>query len=174
MEPSDDARVPLISGRDRLDPDARAVFDRIVESRGALLRPFEVLLHSPAIADQVAALGHVVRFGSHLADADRELATVATGRATGCAFVWTSHLDAARSAGVEPDTLAAIDVGGVLDGRERALVEFVRELCATGRVSDESFRGVHDLLGTQGTVELALTVGYYMMLGAVMGAVETC
>jgi 4-carboxymuconolactone decarboxylase len=174
MEPPDAARVPLISRRDRLDPDAREVFDRIVESRGAMLRPFEVLLHSPAIADQVAALGHTVRFGSHLADADRELATVATGRATGCAFVWTSHLDTARSAGIGPDTLAAVDRGAELDGREGALVAFVRELCGTGRVSDGSFRAVHDLLGTQGVVELALTVGYYTMLSAVMGAVEAC
>ena len=46
-----------------------------------LLRPFEVLLHSPSMAEAVAELGHVVRFGSHLADADRELVTLATGRA---------------------------------------------------------------------------------------------
>ena len=76
-------RIPLISARDELDSDGRVVFDRIVESRGTILRPFEVLLHTPAMADKVAALGHVIRFESHLTDADRELVTLATGRAHG-------------------------------------------------------------------------------------------
>ena len=43
----------MISARDALDADGQAVFDRIVESRGALLRPFEVLLHSPSMAEAV-------------------------------------------------------------------------------------------------------------------------
>jgi AhpD family alkylhydroperoxidase len=98
-------RIPLITAREDIDPDGRAVFDRIVASRGTTLRPIEVLLHAPAMAERVAELGHVVRFGSGLTDADRELVTLATGRAHGCAFVWESHLEAARTAGVEADTI---------------------------------------------------------------------
>ena len=170
------SRIPLITAREGLDADGRAVFDRIVESRGLILRPFEVLLHAPPMADGVAALGHVVRSGSRLTDADRELITLATGRAHGCAFVWESHLEAARAAGLEPATIAALERGddeGV-GGREATLVSFVRELCATGAVSDETFRGAHDVLGTPGVVEMALIVGYYTMLGYTMNAVEAC
>jgi 4-carboxymuconolactone decarboxylase len=169
------SRVPLVTERERLDTDARAVFDRIVASRGTLLRPFEVLLHAPAMADAVAALGHVVRSGSHLDDRDRELITLATGQAQGCAFVWDSHLEAARTAGIGSDTIGALERGGTSsDAREIALVSFVRELCGTGSVSDETFRAVHGLLGTSGVVEMTLTVGYYTMLGYTMGAVEAC
>lgn len=169
------SRIALITERDQLDADDRAVFDRIVESRGALLRPFQVLLHTPQMADGVAALGHVIRSGSRLADADREVVTLATGRAHGCAFVWESHLDAARAAGVDPGTIAALEDGGTgLGGREATLVAFVQELCETGSVSDGTFRAAHDLLGTPALVEMALTVGYYTMLGYAMGAVEAC
>lgn len=168
------ARIPLITDRDELDAEGRDAFDRIAESRGELLRPFEVLLHAPAAAARVAELGHVVRFESHLPDRDRELATLATGRALGCGFVWESHLDAARASGIGPGTLTALERGEDLAGRDGILVAFVRELCGAGAVSERTFRAANELLGTPGTVELALTVGYYTMLGYVMGACEAC
>lgn len=169
------SRIPLITARDELDADGRVVFDRIVESRGTTPRPFEVLLHAPAMADKVAELGHVVRFESHLTDADRELVTLATGRAHGCAFVWESHLEAARAAGIEPGTIAALEGDGSgLGAREVILVSFVNELSGTSSVSDETFRAAHDLVGTSGMVELVLTVGYYTMLGYAMSACGAC
>lgn len=169
------SRMPLITSRDELDADGRLVFDRIVESRGAILRPYQVLLHTPAMADKVAALGHVVRFESHLTDADRELVTLATGRAHGCAFVWDSHLEAARAAGIEPAVIAALaGDGGALGAREATFVSFVNELCETSSITDETFRAAHDLVGTSGMVELALTVGYYTMLGYAMSACGAC
>lgn len=169
------SRLPLITSRDELGADGRTVFDRIVASRGAMLRPFEVLLHAPAIADKVAELGHVVRFESRLTDSDRELVTLATARAHGCAFVWESHLDAARAAGIAPTTIAALEGDGTgLGAHEAALVSFVAELCDASSVSEERFRAVHDLIGTSGTVELVVTVGYYTLLGYAMSACEAC
>jgi 4-carboxymuconolactone decarboxylase len=169
------SRIPLITTPEELDAGGRLVFERIVESRGTILRPFEVLLHSPAMADKVAELGGVVRSASHLADADRELVTMATGRAHGCAFVWESHLEAARKAGIETDTIAALQGDGSgLGVREAALVSLVNELCETSAVSVETFRAAHDLVGTAGMVELVLTVGYYTMLGYTMSAMEAC
>jgi 4-carboxymuconolactone decarboxylase len=165
----------LITERDGLDRNAQAAFDRIVASRGSFLRPFEVLLHAPALADAVGELGHVVRTGSGLRDADREVITLATGRELGCAFVWDSHLESARAAGVVPATIEALQRGGAgLGVREATLVAFVHELCGTSAVSDETFRAAHDLLGTTGVVEMALTIGYYTMLGYTMGAVDAC
>jgi 4-carboxymuconolactone decarboxylase len=167
--------IPLITGSDGLDADARSTYERIVESRGELTRPFQVLLHSPAIAAQVAELGHVIRFGSHLSDADRELVTLATGRSIGCAFVWESHLAAAISAGVRQEAITALEGGSRRQGqREAILVAFVDELCSTNAVSEATFAAAVDLLGIPGTVDLVSTVGYYTMLGRIMGACGTC
>jgi 4-carboxymuconolactone decarboxylase len=169
------SRIPLVTSRDGLDAEAQAVFDRLVASRGSLLRPFEVLLHAPALADAVGELGHVVRARSGLRDADREVITLATGLALGCAFVWDSHLESARAAGVDPATIEALEHGGVgLGDREATLVAFVRELCGTSAVSEDTFRAAHDVLGTTGVVETALTVGYYTMLVYTMSAVDAC
>jgi 4-carboxymuconolactone decarboxylase len=170
-------RIPPISDPGGLDAEARLVYERIVESRGAIGRPFQVLLHAPRLAGAVAELGHAVRFESHLEPADRELVTLATGRVTGCAFVWESHVDGAVAAGVGRDTIAALERGddGALDDRARPLVALVRDLCAGGEVDDERFDAVHDLVGgLPGVVELVGTVAYYAMLSTVMRAFRAC
>ena len=169
------ARIGLIASREELSGQARAVADRIVETRGEVTRPFQILLYAPAIAGLVAELGQHLRAGSGLEDADRELATLATGRALGCDFVWTSHLRSAETAGVSDRTIGALREGGSqTERREATLVAFVEELCADGAVSATTYAAAHGLLGTRGLVELATTVGYYTMLARVMGAFEAC
>lgn len=167
-------RVEVIADDD-LTPEARTVADQIAESRGEISRPFQLLLHSPALAERVAELGHLVRSGSSLPDADRELVTIATGRAVGCSFVWDSHLHAATAAGIPPETIATLqrDPAGLAE-RERVLVSFVDELCGTRTVSDATFDAVRQLIGVRAVVELSLTIGYYTMLSSVMGACDEC
>jgi AhpD family alkylhydroperoxidase len=168
-------RVDLIADDHDLTAEQRTVADRIAESRGEVSRPFQLLLHSPALAERVAELGHLVRSGSSLTDADRELVTLAAGRAISCSFVWESHLHAATAAGITPATIAAMerDATGLAE-RERLLVSFVEELCRTRTVSDATFDAVRSLLGVRAVVELALTIGYYTMMGSVMGACDEC
>lgn len=167
--------MDLITSTENLPPDARAAADRILESRGEVSRPFQLLLHSPALAECVAELGHLVRFGSSLRDRDRELVTLATGRALGCSFVWESHLDAAAAAGVPAETIEMLERDPTsLGTRERVLVSIVEELCGSATVSEETFDAAQELLEPPEIVELATTVGYYTMLVFVMGACDAC
>lgn len=168
-------RIPLITTRDGLDDETASVFDWVVESRGAMLRPFEVLLHAPRLAQPVAELGHVVRYESTLDAADRELCILATGRAHGCAFVWDSHLDHARKAGVRDEAILVLDGGpGELDPREQVLVDFARSLVARSAVGDDEFAAAAELIGRSGVIELATTIGYYTMLGYAMSVADAC
>lgn len=171
------ARVPLITeNTPDLDEEQSQTFDWVVESRGKMIRPFEVLLHTPDIARSVAELGGKIRFSSALPDPDRELVILTVGVTHGCAFVWDSHIDLARSVGVRPEATAAVQAGEDtgLDERELLLVGATRSLCRTGSVSDEQFAGIVALYGQRGAVDYCATVGYYTMLGFVMGATQAC
>jgi 4-carboxymuconolactone decarboxylase len=173
------ARVELITQNGpHLDAEQSETFDWVVESRGRMIRPFEVLLHSPGIARSIAELGARIRFASTLPDADRELVILTVGITHGCAFVWDSHVDLAREVGVRPEALAALAAADgddtALDERERLLVAATRTLCRTGSVSDEQFAGLLALYGERGAVDYCATVGYYTMLGFVMGAAQAC
>lgn len=181
------ARIPLITDRGAsLTPEQEETFDWVVASRGKMIRPFQVLLHTPVIARHAAELGAQIRFGSSLSDHDRELVIVTAAKVHDCTFEWESHRPLAEAAGVRPEVLDYLDVdyldGDHLDGgtdveladHESLLIDFVRELCRSSTVSDGLFTAARERLGVQGTVELCATVGYYTMLGYVMGACDAC
>ena len=170
------ARVRLITDRDQdLSSEQIESFDWVVESRGSMIRPFEVLLHSPAMARHIAELGAQVRFHSSLSDHDRELVIIAAAHIHRCTFEWDSHLPLARAAGVRDEVIEHLsDGGGSLTESESLFIGFVRELCAGSTVSAGTFDRAKALLGESGVVELSATVGYYTLLAMVMGACDAC
>ena len=168
-------RIPLVTDKAGLSESQTAAFDAVVASRGSLLRPFQLLVHRPAIAHHSAALGATIRFESQMRDADRELVILATAADHGCGFEWDHHLEIATRAGVRAEAIEVLRGGaGALHEWELVLVNFARELCRTASVSDETFTAAHEVLGHAGIVELAAIVGYYTMLAYVMGACDAC
>ncbi|MDH5294470.1 MAG: carboxymuconolactone decarboxylase family protein [Acidimicrobiia bacterium] len=171
------ARVRLFTEKtDDMTPEQQATFDWVVESRGSMIRPYEVMLHAPGIAQPMAELGAQVRYRSSLSDHDRELVIVTAAVAHGCAFEWDSHEPLARKAGVRSEVLDFLESGAsveLTDG-EAALIDFVNELCEASGVEDSTFAAAREHLGESGVVELAATVGYYTMLAYIMGACEAC
>jgi 4-carboxymuconolactone decarboxylase len=170
------ARVHLITDRDDdLSPEQIETFDWVVESRGSMIRPFEVLLHIPQVARRVAELGAKIRFDSSLLDHDRELVILTAARVHGCTFEWDTHLPLARAAGVRDEVIEhLLGDAGALTESESLLVAFVRELCADSTVSPDTFEKAKATLGESGVVELSATIGYYTMLAMVMGAADAC
>ncbi|HEX9855577.1 MAG TPA: carboxymuconolactone decarboxylase family protein [Acidimicrobiia bacterium] len=169
------ARLPLVTNRPVPDGPQAEAFDWIVASRGKMIRPYEVLLHVPALARPAAELGHVIRFEGTLRDHDRELAILTVAASHGCAFEWDSHVDLARSAGVREAAIGAVRSGaGSLDESERVIVDFVTELCAGAAVSDATYAAAASAIGETGVVELSALAGYYTFLSYVMGATGAC
>ena len=170
------ARIELITEpSDELSEEQRETFDWVVESRGKMIRPFEVLLHTPEIARSVAELGGKLRFGSAVPDHDRELAILTVGVTHGCAFVWDSHIELARGNGVREEALEHLQGRpGELTEDEESVVGFVRELCTQSAVSDERFERLRSRYGDPVTVEMCALVGYYTMLGYTMSACDAC
>lgn len=167
------ARLPLLADREGLSEAQLAVFDWIVESRGTMIRPYEVMLHLPAMARPAAELGHQIRYEGTLSDHDRELAIIATAEARGCDFEWYTHVGLARAAGVAEPTITALrDGDGSVGQPDDVIVGFVWEMCATSRVSDAAYAAAQDRLGTAGVVELSTLVGYYTMLAVVINLAE--
>ncbi len=168
-------RVPLLTNRDELDAERQAVFDSVVETRGSMIRPYEVLLHTPGIAGAAAKLGKQIRYHGQLTDHDRELAIITTSQVHDCEFEWTSHVDIAREAGVAESTISALKSGsGEIAEADRMIVEFVRELCANSDVSNERFASTEAAIGTECVVELSALVGYYTFLGYSMKVAGAC
>lgn len=167
-------RISLITARDRVDAEGGETWDWILESRGSVTRPFQVLLHRPTVARAIAELGARIRFGSTLSDRDRELLIVATARTSRQAFEWESHQPLAEAAGVSAAALACLEGGSSTDGLdedEAMLIDYVREFVASSEIGSATFERLQARHGDAGVVEISATVGYYSMLACVM---NTC
>ncbi len=168
-------RIPLLRTKDGLSERQAEVFDWVVESRGTMIRPYEVLLHTPGLAKPAAELGHQIRYEGRLSDHDRELAIITTATVHDCEFEWSSHIDLARAAGVDEATIAHLETGsGSIEGRDELIVGFVRELCANSDVSDDRLAAASEAVGQDCVVELCALVGYYTLLGYVMRVAGAC
>ena len=163
------ARINLIETRNAAPADGIAVFDQIAASRGYVAGPFAVLLHSPELAQKVSDLGAFIRYGSGLPDAVRELATVTVGRELDALYVWSSHIDLARKAGV-PETL----LDAVKHGRDTGddVVAYVQALIRRHRAPEDLFQRLQGRLEENGMLELTATVGYYSLMAAVLNGFE--
>ncbi len=168
------ARLPELSDRDALSPEAQEAFDAIAGSRGSVRGPFAMLLHSPEVAERVAHLGAYLRFGSQLPDAERELAIITTARVFDCDYEWAAHARIAREAGVGDEAISAVANGELagLSDDEKVVVEFARELLEQHRVSDAVFERARSSFGESGVIELTATVGYYAMIACVLNVTE--
>jgi len=168
------ARVPEVQ-RERLSPDARAVYDEIASSRGSVRGPLGVMLNVPELARRCARMGSYVRFEAELGDEERELAALAICAALEGKYPLEAHRRIAPHLGVRREVIEIAAGNGDLAGltaEEAAIVRFTRELSTTNRVSDTTFEAARAQLGERGVVELAAAIGYYAMLAFFMNALD--
>lgn len=170
------ARLPYITNREDLPMEHRGAWDAIAAKRGHVARPFQLLLHSPQLAARVAAIGEYARFLSGALDgASRELAILATTRYWGAQYAFTHHVHLARLAGVREEAIQAVKAGTAPKGLtpiEALPVRFAQSLLRRRRVSDALWRQAVQRLGTEGVVDLAVTIGYYTLLSLWMLAAQ--
>lgn len=164
------ARVHLIETKADLPADQHAEFDAIGDVLHHVAGPFAVLLHSPGLAEKVMRAGAQVRLGSTLTKAERELTILSVAREKDGPYEWAAHVHLARDAGVSEAAITAVrDRGDTADlpDDERQIIEFVRELLRTNRVSDDHFADLVAAHSERWVVELTATVGQYQYIAAI-------
>ncbi|WP_017934569.1 carboxymuconolactone decarboxylase family protein [Nocardioides sp. Iso805N] len=168
-------RIELIIAKEQLSPDRFEEYDSIMGVLGRVGGPFGVLLHSPGLAEKVCKAGAQVRLGSELTMAERELALLSTSREKDASYEWATHTSIARDHGVREEAITAIRDGlstDDLEEDERHIIEFVRELLRTNRVSQARFDALTERHGERWVVELTGTVGQYQYIAAINNVFE--
>jgi 4-carboxymuconolactone decarboxylase len=159
------ARVPYVA-REQLDAEGQEIYDRIRRDRNSpeVGLQFRALLHSPKAAGYLTSMGAQLRFQSAMPEHLKELAIILVAREWNSAIEWTGHAVLAAKAGVSSKSIEAIRSGKPLtelSGDEQIIARFVHELTRHKDVPDDVFAAAHELLGTQGVVDLTLTCSYY-------------
>jgi 4-carboxymuconolactone decarboxylase len=157
-----------------MTPEQRVMLDHTVNSARAVTNttangPFNVLLRSPEIGDLVQQLGNSIRFASGLTPAQRELATLAAGRAWTSRYEWYAHARYAADAGIPAGVVDSLAAGRAPDlsalSKDDALTwRLAEELMFTRRVTDATYRDTLAALGEQRFVAAATLAAYYELV----------
>ena len=169
------ARIPAVT-RQSVKEELRPVFDEVSAGPGGVgTGPMSVLKHSPEMSRRAIPLFGYVRNESSVPQKLRELAMLVTARCMDCPYIWKVHAPLGRDAGLSDALLEALRENQPMPSLppdEAAVHDFGTQLLNTRRVSPDAFQKVHDLLGSQGLVELTTLMGFYTMLAFNANAVE--
>ena len=132
------ARLTPITSKDQVAPEAHAIVDGIVKSRGGLHGPFSMFLHAPELAERVAHLGAYVRFEGGLDMRVRVLAAMTVARELDAVYVWGAQTGSARRQSVPESTITAIREGHMrgVPAEDAQIIDFTRRLMREHRVDD--------------------------------------
>ena len=168
------ARLTPITGKNQVAAADHAVFDSIVQSRGAVQGPFTMFLHCPALAGRLAHLGAFVRFEGSLDMRVRVLAAMTVARELEAVYVWGAQTGGARKLGVPESTIGAIreNHSRGVPAEDAQIIEFTRTLMRKHRVDDATANAVRQRFGDDGFIQLTGAIGYYGMLSMTVNACE--
>jgi 4-carboxymuconolactone decarboxylase len=168
------ARLTPITNKNQVAAADHAVFDSIVQSRGAVQGPFTMFLHCPALAGRLAHLGAFVRFEGSLDMRVRVLAAMTVARELEAVYVWGAQTGGARKLGVPESTIGAIreNHSRGVPAEDAQIIEFTRTLMRRHRVDDATASALRQRFGDDGFIQLTGAIGYYSMLSMTVNACE--
>ncbi|MGK7864025.1 carboxymuconolactone decarboxylase family protein [Falsiroseomonas sp. E2-1-a4] len=143
--------------------------------RGSVRGPFLALLHNPALAMRVQALGAHLRFGTGLPQALVELLILVTARRWTCQYEFFAHARIARTEGLPEAIITAIAEGRRPDSMQadQALVhDFAVSVHRDGKPEDALYAAAEARFGKAGVLDLLALAGYYSMLAMVLNTAD--
>jgi 4-carboxymuconolactone decarboxylase len=155
----------------RMNQPQRALLEALrsgPRGKGIAVRgPFAAWLHAPEYGLLAQALGAHCRYNTALPPRLSEFAILCTARKWRAQYEWFAHEPMAARAGVNAKTIADLRAGREPKSApkdERAIYAFVQEIYKTRRVSDRTYKRVHDFVGDAAMVELVGILGYYTLI----------
>lgn len=173
------ARLPYADLAQLDDPAARALVERIVAERGSVLHLYQMLLHSPPLAEGWLAYLTAVRQRLALPGALRELIIMRVAHLNGAPYEAAQHAPIALREGLtqaQLDALAVVDApgddAGVFDGPQRALIALTDAMTRRIHFDAAIVQRVRERLGERQTVEAVATCAAYNMVSRFLEALR--
>ena len=166
------ARLPY-AGLD--DSDKAPLVQRIVAERGSVLHLYQMLLHSPPLAEGWLAYLTAVRHRLTIGGALRELIIMRVAQLNGAPYEAEQHRPIALQEGVTPaqlDALASWASADCFDATERAVLRLTDAMTRDIHFDAAILAAVREQLGERGTVEVAATIAAYNMVSRFLEALQ--
>jgi len=166
------ARIPYA---DLSRPEAKPLVDRIVAERGSVLHLYQMLLHSPPVAEGWLAYLTAIRQKCALPGDVRELVIMRVAHLNGASYEADQHAPIALREGVSQEKLDALGdwpSSEVFEARERAVLSYADAMTRTVQVPDHVFAAVQAHFDERLVIELTATVAAYNMVSRFLEALQ--
>ena len=166
------ARLPYA---DLSAPEGRPLVDRIVRERGSVLHLYQMLLHSPPVAEGWLGYLTAIRQKSSLSPALRELVIMRVAVINGAPYEAEQHAPIALKEGVtqaQLDDLASWESAGSFSPEQRAVLALTDGMTRNVQIPPAAVTAVRAFLNDRQVVELVATVGAYNMVSRFLEALE--
>src|SRR5450755_3013474 len=155
-------RFPQLT-MDQLDDKQKPLGEQIMKiSSTGLGGPYNSMLRSPVLGQRLFDLFHYLRWETSVPIRLNEFAILIIARQWRSQVEWYAHAPLAAKAGLSPDIIAELKTGkrpSNMAADEAAVYDFVTELTATHRVSDQIFARAKKVFSDQQIVDLTAVAG---------------
>ncbi|HJQ63563.1 MAG TPA: hypothetical protein VJ834_11915 [Burkholderiales bacterium] len=169
-------RVPLLAGHGDVQPEHQHFIDRIVRTRGWIAPVFQVLLHTPDVAERVANVGAFLLYEGALDFRTRALVGLIAARDLDANYVWAACTGGAGAANVDSALIDAVERGrplAVLSTHDKALFDFCRALLrGNHHVRETTYQAAMAQFGLASTVQVSVLLGYFVMMALIANAFD--
>ncbi len=174
IDPESLSRFPVVQ-RSGLKTDAdRAAYDYVVgpNPRTTPLRgPGGVSLQSPGSAEPIERLNRYLRSDSVIGRKLFELCALIGAWEIEQQYEWSGHEAAALQFGVSQKAVDIVKFNRPVEGlaeEETVVIQMGRQILRNHRLDSELYGHAVRLFGRQGTLELAITMGDYVLAGIML------
>jgi alkylhydroperoxidase family enzyme len=168
-------RISLIEEKDH--PELAELIEKIRSGRrGALLKLYRALLHSPALAESWFAHNNAVRWRTQISGRLREMVIIRIALLNRAQYIITQHVPKlALAEGLSEAECAALSdwQNSMLFGEaDRAVLAYADGMTRDVAVPDEIYADVRRHFDERQTVELTVLIGTYNMHSRVIQALQ--
>jgi AhpD family alkylhydroperoxidase len=156
-------------------PVLQPLVERIVAERGSVLHLYQMLLHSPALAEGWLGFMTAVRQKLALPGALRELVIMRVARLNGAPYEAAQHAPIALKQGLtqrQLDALGDWPASDAFDPTQRAVLALTDRMTTQVQVDAATMQAVADALGEAQAVELVATIASYNMVSRFLEALH--
>ena len=167
------ARIPYA---DLSSPGAQPLVNRIVAERGSVLHLYQMLLHSPPLAEGWLGFMTQVRQKLLLPGALRELVIMRIAHLNGAPYEADQHAPIALQEGLTQAQLDALPdwpaAGAAYTSLQRDVLSLCDAMTRDVHVDNACVQAVRKHLGEQQLVELVATIASYNMVSRFLEALQ--
>jgi hypothetical protein len=174
IDPASMSRFPIVQRTDLKTDADRAAYDYVVGPNprtSPLLGPGGIGLHSLGAAEPIERLNRYLRGSAAIGRKRFELCALIGAWEIEQQYEWTGHEAAALQFGVSQKAVDIIKFNRPVEGLdedETVVIQMGRQILRDHKLDPQLFAHAVRLFGRQGTLELALTMGDYILAGIML------